>query len=78
MTDKKKQKILKLVERAENSFNAYCAICEQIEQLLQEETDEEIAGVQNQMSDGIVVVINREAGAPANIPMDIYLQEVGK
>ena len=76
MTDKKKQKILKLVERAENTFTSYLIICQQITRLIQEETNEEIIDVLKQMSDGICVVINREDGAPLNIPVDEYLQEV--
>ena len=76
MTDKKKQKILKLVERAENTFTSYLTICQQITRLIQEETNEEIIDVLKQMSDGICVVINREDGAPLNIPVDEYLQEV--
>lgn len=78
MTDKKKQKILNLVRNAENNFATYLTICEQIERLLQEETAEEIAGVQNQMSDGIIVVVNREVGVPINIPVNDYLREIKK
>lgn len=76
MTDKKKQKILKLVERAENTFTSYLTICQQIARLIQEETNEEIIDVLKQMSDGICVVINQENEAPLNIPVDEYLQEI--
>lgn len=48
MTDKKKQKILKLVERAENTFTSYLIICQQITRLIQEETNEEIIDVLKQ------------------------------
>ena len=52
MTDKKKQKILKLVEGAENTFASYLTICQQIARLIQEETNEEIIDVLKQMSGG--------------------------
>lgn len=78
MTDKGKSKITRLSEKAENMFLSYQTVCQQIAQLIQEETDEEILEVLYQMSDGLVVSVDRNQGVELNIPIEDYLKEIEK
>jgi len=76
MNAKKKQKILNLTEKAENMFLSHQTICQEIARLIQEETDEEILEVLYQMSDGLVVSVDRNQGVDLNIPIKEYLKEI--
>lgn len=78
MNEKKRQKILNLTEKAENMFLSHQTVCQQIAQLIQEETDEEILEVLYQMSDGLVVSVDRNQGVEINIPIEDYLKEIEK
>ena len=76
MKDDIKLKITRLSEKAENMFLSYQTVCQQVAQLIQEETDEEILEVLYQMSDGLVVCVDRNQGVELNIPIKDYLKEI--
>ena len=78
MKDEVKSKITRLSEKAGNMFLSYQTVCQQIAQLIQEETDEEILEVLYQMSDGLVVSVDRNQGVELNIPIEDYLKEIEK
>ena len=74
MKDEVKSKIINLSEKAVAFFISYENACQEIAGLLGKE---EVSALY-QKSDGLVVCVDRVGGAPINIPIEDYLQEIEK
>ncbi len=76
MTNADKLVVQSLANSATDYFYKYRNCCEAIEKVLIEHSNEDIEEVLYQISDGIVVCVNRNEQVSDNIPIEDYLQEI--